>query len=246
MTVDVCLVSMPYTSLSTPSLALGVLETYISKFGNSVDSIYGNLAYAKKIGLAEYEFINNSFNDYLIGEWTFSQSAFPNDELNDEGFFALFTDLDDLKKQKLLSIRDAATEFVDETVDAILVKNPKVVGCTSTFQQNCASLAVLRKIKQANPNIITLMGGANCEGIMGQTISEEFPWVDYVFSGECDDVIGEFIDKLVKGIAINPHTLPYGFITQKGNTIVTDEYHERTWRICQKYLLPFLTATSIH
>jgi len=222
MNVDVFLISMPYTSLSTPSLALGVLETYISKFGNSVEAMYGNLAYAKKIGLAEYELINNLYHDYLVGDWTFSQAAFPNDELNDEGFFALFTDLDEVNKQKLLSIRDAATEFVDETVEAILAKNPKVVGCTSTFQQNCASLAVLRKIKQANPNIVTLMGGANCEGIMGQTISEEFPWVDYVFSGECDDVIGEFIDKLVKSIAINPHTLPYGFITQQANTIVTD------------------------
>lgn len=222
MEVDICLVSMPYTSISTPSLALGVLETYISKFGNSVDSVYGNLVFAKKIGLAEYEFINNAFNDYLIGEWTFSQAAFPNDGLNDESFFALFTDLDNVKKQKLLSIRESATAFIDEMATSVLAKNPKIVGCTSTFQQNCASLALLRKIKSANPNIITLMGGANCEGIMGQTISEEFTWVDYVFSGECDDVIGEFIDKLVKGTPIDTHNLPYGFITQKNKAIFTD------------------------
>lgn len=222
MKTDICLISMPYTSLSTPSLALGVLENYISKYGNTVDSVYGNLEFAKKIGLAEYEFINNAFNDYLIGEWTFSQSAFLQNDLDDEGFFALFRDLDKPKKQMLLSIRDSATNFIDDMAKSVLAKQPKIVGCTSTFQQNCASLALLRKIKNADPSIITLMGGANCEGIMGQTISKEFTWVDYVFSGECDDVIGEFIDKLVKGDSIDNRNLPYGFITQKHKAIFTD------------------------
>ncbi|XPF93710.1 RiPP maturation radical SAM C-methyltransferase [Colwellia sp. RE-S-Sl-9] len=222
MKADICLISMPYTSLSTPSLALGVLENYISQYGNTVHSVYGNLEFAKKIGLAEYEFINNAFNDYLIGEWTFSQSAFPQHDLKDEGFFALFRDLDKPKKQMLLSIRDSATNFIDDMAKSVLAKQPRIVGCTSTFQQNCASLALLRKIKNADPSIITLMGGANCEGVMGQTISEEFTWVDYVFSGECDDVIGEFIDKLVKGDSIDNHNLPYGFITQKNKAIFTD------------------------
>ena len=222
MATDICLVSMPYSAVTTPSLALGVLETYIAEFDHKVDSIYGNLEYAKIIGLSEYEFINSSFNDYLLGEWTFSKVAFEKNDLSDEGFFDLFTDFTAEKRAQMLEIRKKAEQFVDDMAITILAKNPKIVGCTSTFQQNCASLALLRKLKAANPNIITLMGGANCEGIMGQTISEEFPWVDYVFSGECDDIIGSFINKLMLDQPIDYHNLPHGFITQKHQNLITN------------------------
>lgn len=222
MQSNICLINMPYTSITTPCLALGVLETYITEFGHTVDSIYGNLKFAKIIGLEEYDFIDNSFNDYLIGEWTFSRAAFPNSDIDDEGFFALFTDLDEFKRKKLLKIREQAVRFIDDMATEILAKAPKIVGCTSTFQQNCASLALLRKIKSINPNIITMMGGANCEGIMGLTISEEFHWIDYVFSGECDDVIGPFINKLMQNKPIDYHNLPNGFISQKHQSLTVD------------------------
>ncbi len=222
MDKNIYLVCMPYTSLTIPSMAMGVLETYITDYGYNVESVYANLAFAKQIGLIEYNFIDNTFNDYLIGEWTFSRAAFPDKPANDEGFFALFTDLTNENKQKLLNIRDTAERFVDSLAKDIIKGNPKIVGCTSTFQQNCASLALLRKLKQLNPAIITLMGGANCEGIMGQTISESFSWVDYVFSGECDDVIGPFIDKLMKDEPINQLNLPHGFISQQHQSLVVD------------------------
>lgn len=222
MQTEICLLSMPYSSVTTPSLALGVLETYIKEFDHQVNSIYGNLEFAKIIGLAEYDFIDSSFNDYLIGEWTFSRAAFPDDELDDQGFFSLFTDLTEDKKKQLLLIREKAEQFIADMTVKVLAIKPKIVGCTSTFQQNCASLALLRRLKSADPSIITLMGGANCEGIMGQTISEEFPWVDYVFSGECDDVIGGFINKLMRDETIDYHNLPNGFISQKHKSLALD------------------------
>ncbi|MCJ8272778.1 MAG: hypothetical protein MJK04_25700, partial [Psychrosphaera sp.] len=217
---------MPYASVTVPSLALGLLDTYISEMGYKVDTVYGNLMFAKAIGVGEYELLNSAYMEYLVGEWTFSRPAFAGQgrfpEPDDQGFFALFADMTDEIKQQLLLTRDKAAAFIDELASSILAKNPKVVGCTSTFQQNCASLALLRKIKSANPAIITLMGGANCEGIMGQTISRHFDWVDYVFSGESDAVIGGFIDKLMRGVSMGRHNLPEGFITQQVDTIVTD------------------------
>lgn len=222
MIKDVCLVSLPYSSITTPSISLGVLETYITQYGYSVEAIYGNVKFASIIGLAEYDLIDSSFNDYLIGEWTFSRAAFPDADLNDEGFFRLFTDLDDEKIAQLKDIRNKAESFIEEIAQDILKLKPKILGCTSTFQQNCASLALMRKIKDADPSIITMLGGANCEGIMGQTISEHFHWVDYVFSGECDDVIGPFIDKLMKGEHIDYRNLPNGFISQKHKSLTSD------------------------
>ena len=89
----------------------------------------------------------------------------------------------------LRSLRTAATQFVDHAARRILATSARVVGCTSTFQQHVASLAVLRRIHELDPDVITMMGGANCETIMGQTTHRCFPWVDYVVSGEADGLI---------------------------------------------------------
>ncbi len=214
MSETVCLVNMPYSSIIRPSLALGLIETYIKEYNHAVDVIYANLEFAKIIGLAEYDEIDNSHFHHMLGEWTFSHAAFPNKPNTDEQFFALFSDITEVQKQHIFRVRDKAETYIMKLAERIYQTNPKIVACTSTFQQNCASLALLKKLKELNPNIITIMGGANCESIMGQTISENFTWVDYVFSGECDAVIGEFIDKLMHDVHISPHNLPHGFIAQ--------------------------------
>jgi magnesium-protoporphyrin IX monomethyl ester (oxidative) cyclase len=223
MATDICLVNMPYSSITRPSLALGLIERYIKEYGHSVDVTYGNVEFAKILGLTVYDAIDNSFFEHLFGEWTYSRAAFPQMTLDDEGFFALFTDLTDDIKQQLFIARDKAEIYLDQLAQRLLEKSPKIIACTSTFQQNCASLALLRKIKVLNPDIITVMGGANCEGIMGQTLSDSFTWVDYIFSGECDDVIGDFIDKLIRGESISVQHLPHGFIAQKKDSLlITD------------------------
>ncbi|WP_206484050.1 RiPP maturation radical SAM C-methyltransferase [Thalassotalea sp. G2M2-11] len=222
MSADICLVNMPYSSLTHPSLALGLIETYIKAYNHQVDVIYANLEFAHAIGLAEYDLIDHSYFEHLIGEWTFSQAAFSDKANTDEQFFALFSDITDEQKYQLCCIRDHAHSFIDTLTKRILAANVKIVACTSTFQQNCASLALLRQLKAKDNSIITMMGGANCESIMGQTISESFPWVDYVFSGECDAVIGEFVDKLIRDKTIDIHNLPHGFIAQgHGKLLIT-------------------------
>jgi len=226
MYADICLVNMPYSSITRPSLALGLIENYISEYGYKLDIIYGNLEFASVIGLNEYDVIDNSYHEHLLGEWTFSRCAFPNKAVDDEGFFELFTDITDEIKQQLLAVREQAESFIIDLAKRILIKDPKIVGCTSTFQQNCASLALLRQIKESQPNVITLLGGANCEGAMGKAISDNFSWVDYVFSGECDDVIGGFVDKLMQGESIGEHNLPFGFIRQLPELIMIEQIKE--------------------
>ena len=43
-----------------------------------------------------------------------------------------------------------------------------------------------------------MLGGPNCETIMGQTIHRTFPWVDYVVSGEADDIISPFFQDILR------------------------------------------------
>lgn len=213
--LDVCLVNMPYAPVERPTLALGLIENYINNQGYSVETLYANLEFATITGLDRYYSIESSNHEDLIGEWTFSRIAFDLKEDNAEAFLQSLDYLTETSWQNLHTLRDKAERFIIDLAAQIVAKKVKIVGCTSTFQQNTASIALLKAIKQLNPQIITLMGGANCEGPMGAALSKSCPWVDYTFSGECDEVIGDFIEQLINGVKFTHQNLPYGVITEK-------------------------------
>jgi magnesium-protoporphyrin IX monomethyl ester (oxidative) cyclase len=98
---------------------------------------------------------------------------------------------------------------------AIVAGSPRIVGCSSVFQQHCASLALLKRIRELRPQTVLLMGGANCEGEMGIETLRAFPWVDCVVSGEADALFAGLCRVLMEqGRNVDPAALPYGAISQ--------------------------------
>ncbi|HEX6525459.1 MAG TPA: RiPP maturation radical SAM C-methyltransferase [Streptosporangiaceae bacterium] len=206
---DVCLVSMPYASLTRPSMALGLLAAILDREGVSATVAHAGLWFAESAGLWRYELCSSRTPTvFMAGEWTFAGAAFP-DEPNETGRRAGL-DAEYLRQvseaserypeywrgnrgstlvEDLLALRAAATRFTDEAARRVLATGARVVGCTSTFEQHVASLALLRRIRQLDPEVITMLGGANCETVMGETTHRCFPWVDYVVSGEADGLI---------------------------------------------------------
>ena len=143
---------------------------------------------------------------FLVGEWTFAGAAFPDDPRRaerDAEYLRQVRQASDGYPQvwsgarggeftaDLLALRAAATEFVDEAARRVLATGAGVIGCTSTFEQHVASLALLRRVRELDPDVITMLGGANCETVMGEATHRCFPWVDYVVSGEADGVVTE-------------------------------------------------------
>ena len=61
-----------------------------------------------------------------------------------------------------------------------------MVGFTSTFEQNIASLALAQRLAAAHPSVLIVFGGANWEGEMGVALHRRFGFVDVVVSGEAD------------------------------------------------------------
>ncbi len=76
--------------------------------------------------------------------------------------------------------------FLDECMDAFDMARYDVVGFTTTFEQNLASLSLARMVKERYPEKVVVFGGANCDGVMGVELHRSFPWIDYVVSGEAD------------------------------------------------------------
>jgi ribosomal peptide maturation radical SAM protein 1 len=96
---------------------------------------------------------------------------------------------------RLAAFYEAAPGVVREWATRLAAARPRVVGFSTTFQQNVAALALARELRRLVPAEETaiLFGGGNCEGAMGQALAGAFPFVDTVVSGEAEHVIVDLV-----------------------------------------------------
>jgi len=242
---EICLVSMPCDVLEQPSIGISLLVASARESGLSVRAIYPKFWFAEEVGMKTYTALMNVGKTIdLLGEWIFSSAAFPDFNTESSVFFRekLTKDTEILdnyyqmfgRKEDIYDTfshaRQKSLPFIEKTVERILELKPKIIGCSSNFQQHCASLALLRVIKEKKPEIITLLGGANCEGSMGKAIKKFFPFVDFTVSGEADILFPELCHMLLKeGKDVKPDKLPFGVISEKycyrkQNLIEEDNY----------------------
>ena len=215
---DVLLAFVPFGNSNSPSLALSLLKAGLSNRGVRSQIEYYNLDFAKTIGPELYLLLSSYPQLSFLAEWVFSHSAFGENgsdkKAHDETLLRLLEEKELAAKrvgrpdvfpqdlqQKLIEARDKAEAFVDACVDHIDRVRPKILGLSTMFSQNCASLALVRRVKQrlgAGAPVV-ILGGSNCEGIMGYTILKAFPWVDYVCCGEGDRAFVEFAVDILEG-----------------------------------------------
>lgn len=227
-TVDIALVRMPYGEIGQPSLALGLLKAACDQQGISTRVLAANVWFAEEIGPVIHDLIFESYSTTLVGEWTFSGALFQDFHPDDDAYLRKVVSIFELDKRAewrylkarfpyldsvalLREVRRRAPDFVARAADRVLSFAPRIVGCSSTFQQHCASLALLRTIKQRRPEIITVIGGANCEGDAGRVTMEQFPFVDFVVSGEADGFFGPMCKAILDdGVEAVLPSLPAG------------------------------------
>ncbi len=205
---EVVLVCMPWHDLANPSLALSLLKALLARDGIAAAVEYPSLRFAEMIGPTTYLKLSTSPNAKMVCDWIFSAAAF--DKNPDEPLPAV---AGRPRIENYTHVRKKAIEHVDETARRILAGRPKIVGCTSTFQQHPASLALLRRIRELDPEVITMMGGANCETRMGRSTHTNFPWVDFVVSGDADHLIALLCRAVFEhGRALEAADLPDGIL----------------------------------
>jgi ribosomal peptide maturation radical SAM protein 1 len=203
----VLLISMPCGAVERPSLALGLLAAHCAREGVPCDVQYLNLAFAEQVGLAGYQWLCDSVPyTAFAGEWLFAQSLYDGG-CDDEGYEASVLkdawQLGDADRAKLASIRDHVQPFLQACVEGIPWGDYTLVGFTSVFQQNLASLALARMVKAAYPTCTMAFGGANWEEIMGVALLERFDFVDLAFSGEADQTFPEVLRRRRDGRTVD-------------------------------------------
>jgi ribosomal peptide maturation radical SAM protein 1 len=199
---------MPFAGASLPSIALTQLKSIVRKeLGKQASVVihYLNHDFVEYMGKDLYGFMSDSMDaqNSGIGDWLFRQLAFPDLPDNASSYFQRFfpyrTPQHTAFKEQILEKRRGFDAFLDTLIAKYRLDHFDIVGFTSMFNQNISSFALAGKLKKHNPQIITVIGGANCEAPMGQQIAKNVPQIDYVFSGPGLMSFPEFIRRQIDG-----------------------------------------------
>jgi ribosomal peptide maturation radical SAM protein 1 len=201
---NVLLVNMPFVSVSRPAIGVSILKARLAQEGIECDVAYPNLMFAELVGMETYHLIDEKINlTMFVGDWLFAQYLFGENLDLDTYLNTLRHFLKDEEEfNKIHDLRGIIGPFLKSCMDKLKIEEYGIVGFTTTFQQNLASLALAHKIKTEYPDKTIVFGGANCEGIMGVELHRGFPWIDYVCSGESDYTFPELVKAIGSGRSV--------------------------------------------
>ncbi|MCW2876673.1 MAG: Radical domain protein [Sphaerisporangium sp.] len=204
------LVNMPWSWTYMPSVQCGLLQSIVRKSGHDCDVLYLNLDLAAWLGDETYHQIvtidDQAGHFCQLGEWLFSYAAF-GDLRPEAEYFAEYPEVPESwstlrheAPERLITYRrDTLPAWLESCVQNVDWSSYDVVGFSSTFLQNNASLALGRLLKTRFPDLPLIFGGANFDGGMGVAYAEKLWWLDYVVSGEGDIALPTLLDQLAAG-----------------------------------------------
>ncbi|MCA1196386.1 RiPP maturation radical SAM C-methyltransferase [Sphingomonas sp. R647] len=193
--IDLCLFVPPFASVNFPQLGTAVLKAACQQRGIATRIVYGNLTLAAQVGLDTYEAVEATAMRAMVADHLFRDFAYPPD-------VAALLPMPEPLTPALQAVFDAAAPaigpMIDATVDHILAIRPRILGLSSTFQQNMACSAIAWRVNERAPHIRIVLGGANAAWPICLGLSRAFPWIDHVFAGESDVDFPDFCERLIR------------------------------------------------
>ncbi|MGA2434919.1 MAG: RiPP maturation radical SAM C-methyltransferase, partial [Bryobacteraceae bacterium] len=214
----ICLISMPFTPVHTPGLGISILKAAAAeKTGAACDVYYGALDFFRHVcgdqapmnAIDDYNFIatNQQLGDVLFVPSLWDGrgpdiSALLRNMGNHRN--RLFRNLFTADQQAALFGRiekyaGRLPSFLDQCLKARDWSEYALVGFSSTFSQNIASLAFAQMLRRNYPNLHIVFGGANCDGEMGIQMMESFPFIDAVIQGEAEESFPDYVRRFLSG-----------------------------------------------
>jgi ribosomal peptide maturation radical SAM protein 1 len=242
----VALVNMPFSYSKYPSIQLGTLSALLKSQGIPVECHHLNVRFAHQIGVPLYEMICEK--RALFGEWLFSYLLFRDNPKRAEYphvFKPVFEQIVRESGKPTAYFEEMASrvapQFLTWALTAFDWGQYKLIGFTSTFDQNVASLTMAKLIKDLYPDVKIVFGGANYDGEMGQEYFRVFPFIDHVVVGEGEEafpalvrhILDEKADGFPNGVTyrqgeqvrLTPNTSLFSDFTKTGPPDYDDYYH---------------------
>ncbi|MDH4083948.1 MAG: RiPP maturation radical SAM C-methyltransferase [Nitrospira sp.] len=218
----IALVNMPFSYAKYPSIQLGTLAALLKSNGIPVDCHHLNVRFAHLIGVELHESICEK--RALFGEWLFSSLLFRENPKRTEYpqvFKPVFEQITQESGKPIGYFEEMATriapQFLTWALRSIDWGQYQLIGFTSTFDQNVASLTMAKLIKDLYPDVTIVFGGANFDGEMGVEYFRAFPFIDHVVVGEGEESFLLLVRQVLAGQKGN---YPNGVTYRQGEKIV--------------------------
>ena len=219
---QVALVNMPFSYAKYPSIQLGTLSALLKSNAIPVECHHLNVRFAHLIGVELHESICEK--RALFGEWLFSSLLFRDNPKRMEYpqvFKPVFEQVARESGKPAGYFEEIATriapQFLTWALTAIDWGRYKLVGFTSTFDQNVASLTMAKLIKDLYPEVTIVFGGANFDGEMGLEHFRAFPFIDHVVVGEGEESFLPLVRRILDG---KTEDFPNGVIYREGEKVM--------------------------
>lgn len=205
-TLNLKLVNMPFAQWYRPPFALSQLSSLVQRElpgRASVEICHLNHDLATYFDAQLYDEIANEPEHLVtgLGDWIFRGIAFPDLEDNTEQYFKRYYVGSGWEgfRQRILRLRSELRRLLGDMIDRYGLANADIVGFTSMFAQNVASMAMARLIKEQSPDTTIVIGGANCETPMGAVLAQNYPFIDFAFSGPSLESFIDFLKCKLQG-----------------------------------------------
>lgn len=239
---DVAFVSAPVTYPPIPSMALSIFQATLDASGISSKVIYTMFLSMRLLGNKAIRILHNMLDLSGNGDILFAHlTDVPTPCTPEEFLSVLQPDLTDEDRKYLLGhlkhAISAAEQIVEATSRKVVNMGAKILAVSSIYSQHNASLAIIKRVKELDPSITTIIGGFNVSGEAGMAVLRNFPSVDYVSFGEGDETIAEVCRNILEKTG---KPMPYGIVgrndpvpdpipyrmTKDMDTVMTPEYRD--------------------
>lgn len=201
----ITLVNMPWSPIEFPSLALGVLRSTLARVlpKAQVTVVNANLEFVDWI-THQVDFDGSDYRHYSLhsylqghGDWVFSSALYDDTQWRNSEFREQWGPaMTDERLVLSMRLHELAPAFIEHVNDLVLDTAPDVVGFTTTFQQNTASLAAAKDLKHRAPGVLNVFGGANCDADQGVALHRNFAFTDFVVRGEGEHALPDLLSEI--------------------------------------------------
>ena len=239
---DVAFLSAPVTYPPIPSMALSIFQATLDDAGISSRVIYTMFLAMRLMGKETIADLHGLIDLFSNGDLLFAHLTDVPTPCTAEDYLSLIKG-DNVNKYRdqlldmLEHAKAAAEQITDAAARKVINMGARILAVSSVYSQQNASLAIIRRVKELDPAITTIIGGFNISGEAGLAVLRNFPSVDYISFGEGDETIAEVCMNILNK---SDAPMPYGIVgrndpvpdpipyrlTRDMDTVKTPEYRD--------------------
>jgi ribosomal peptide maturation radical SAM protein 1 len=208
----VLLAYMPFGLIQIAPLGLSLLKASLRRLDIGCDIRYFNLEFVDAFlnGSPDqrarlYVRITSRYQLAFAAEARVAELLFGRDETRQQVLAASLARSQPDERAFLLGLTERFQQFVAHCVDSVDWRRYRVLGLSSVFLgMTVPSVLLAREVKRRFPHIVTVFGGPNTEGPMGEELARQFPEIDYVLRGEADETWPLLVSAILAGTDPGP------------------------------------------